>query len=226
VRVLRLLAAVSLAAGSLAFAAPVAAGDPCYHDFDVPQRSEGTDPQIMMMPCAFAPTVVRVPPGTTVQWFSGPSFVHLLTGADQEWGSRDDQVEPGSVVAYRFDRPGIYPYACALHRGMSGTIVVGDGVAAAAAASAGSAVVRVTPPDGSAATPLAAATRAPQPAVASVAPAPAAARSDAPAVVGDRLPVSVLLLGGAAFVGLFVLGFAAGRRLPSRRAGSALPSDR
>jgi plastocyanin len=226
VRVLRLLAALSLAAGSLAFAAPVAAGDPCYHDFDMPQRAEGTDPQIKMMACAFAPTVVRVPPGTTVQWFSGPDFVHLLTGADQEWGSRDNQVEPDSVVAYRFDRPGIYPYACALHRGMSGTIVVGDGVAPTIAPGAGPAVVRVTPPDAPAATPIAVATQAAQPVVASEAPAAAAARADAPAVIGERLPVPALLIGGAAIVGLLVLGFAAGRRVPSRRTGPALPSDR
>jgi len=145
-RIVKLLAAVGLLAGSLIVAAPVAAGDPCYHGFDVPDRSEGTDPQIKLMPCAFAPTIVRVAPGTTVQFFSGPSFVHLITGANQEWGSRDEEVQPGSVVAYRFDRAGIYPFACALHRGMSGTIVVGDGVSSAAASGAGAAVVKVAPP--------------------------------------------------------------------------------
>ena len=225
-RALRLLAALSLAAGSLAFAAPVAAGDPCFHDFEMPQRSEGADPQIKMMACAFAPTVVRVPPGTTVQWFSGPDFVHLLTGADQEWGSRDDPVQPESVVAYRFDQPGTYPYACALHRGMSATIVVGDGVAAAAGAGAAPAVVRVTPLEGPAATPIAVATQAPQPAAASGSPAAAAAPASGPALVGERVPVPALVLGGVAVLGLFVLGFVAGRRLPSRRTGSALPTDR
>lgn len=136
-RAIRLLAALGLVLGMLVPAAPVAAGDPCYHGFDMPNREEGTDPQIKMMPCAFAPTVVRVAPGTTVEWYNGPEVAHLLTGADQEWGSRDDEIQPEAMVAYRFVRAGTYPYACALHRGMSGTIVVGDGIATAAAAGSG-----------------------------------------------------------------------------------------
>ena len=142
-RLLRLLAALALLTASLAMAAPVAAGDPCYHGFDVPARSEGNEPEVKMMPCAFSPTVARVAPGTTVTWFND-QFPHLLTGANQEWGSRDDEIGPGKTVAYRFDRPGTYPYACALHRGMAGTVVVGDGIATAAAAGAGPAVVAVT----------------------------------------------------------------------------------
>jgi plastocyanin len=141
-RLLRLLAALALLTGSLAMSAPVAAGDPCYHGFDLPARSEGDEPEVKMMPCAFSPTVVRVVPGTTVTWFND-QVPHLVTGANQEWGSRDDEIGPRAKVAYRFDRPGTYPYACAIHRGMSGTIVVGDGVAPASAAGAGPAVVPV-----------------------------------------------------------------------------------
>lgn len=133
-RLVKALAAALLVLGSLIVAAPaVVAGDPCYHGFELPTRSEGTDPQIKLMPCAFAPTVVRVAPGTTVTWFNGPDFTHLITGADQEWGDRDVEVQPGKQVSYRFDKAGVYPYACALHRGMSGTIIVGDVSTAAAA---------------------------------------------------------------------------------------------
>jgi plastocyanin len=136
-RLVKALAAALIVLGSLAVAAPaVVAGDPCYHGFELPTRSEGTDPQIKLMPCAFAPTVVRVAPGTTVTWFNGPDFTHLITGADQEWGDRDVEVQPGKQVSYRFDKAGVYPYACALHRGMSGTIIVGDVRTAAAAGSA------------------------------------------------------------------------------------------
>jgi hypothetical protein len=79
-----------------------------------------------MAPCSFAPTVTVVAPGSTVTFFNGPDLTHLITGANAEWGSRDVEVKPGAEVSYTFDKPGIYPYACALHRGMSGTIVVGD----------------------------------------------------------------------------------------------------
>jgi len=156
-RALRLLAAISLVAASLAFAGPVAAGDPCYHGFDLPARSDGLGPQVKMMPCAFSPTVVRVAPGTTVEWLNGPDFTHLVTGANQEWGSRDAEVAPGRTVSYRFDRSGVYPYACALHRGMSGVVIVGDAVAAAAVAQpadAGAPTTRAVESQGGATTSL------------------------------------------------------------------------
>jgi plastocyanin len=145
-RAIRVLVALGLVLGSFGFATPVVAGDPCYHGFDLPPLTEGTDPQVKLLPCAFAPTVVRVAPGTTVEFYSGPYDVHLITGAGQEWGSRDVEVQPETMVAYRFDRAGTYPYACALHRGMSGTIVVGNGITKEAAAGSGPAVVAVVAP--------------------------------------------------------------------------------
>ena len=59
--------------------------------------------------------------------------LHLITGANQAWGSRDEELKPDQTVSYRFDKPGIYAYACALHRGMSGAVVVGDLTAALSA---------------------------------------------------------------------------------------------
>jgi plastocyanin len=182
-RVIGLLAGLGLLLGSFVFAAPVVAGDPCYHGFDLPARTDATEAQVKLMPCAFAPTVTRVAPGTTVQFFSGPDFVHLLTGANQEWGSRDDEIQPDSVVAYRFDKPGIYPFACALHRGMSGTIVVGDGVTGSGSADAKPAVVKVSSPEsagaGSGARPA-----APSSSVAFIVAAPRAVTA-APAAAGE-----------------------------------------
>ena len=86
------------------------------------------------MPCAFGPTVAQVAVGAKVTFVNGPEFAHLVTGANQAWGSRDAEIQPGGTVSYTFDKAGVYPYACALHRGMSGAIIVGDAVAAAAAA--------------------------------------------------------------------------------------------
>jgi plastocyanin len=107
-------------------AAPAAmAGDPCYHGFSIPPRTAAAEAEIKVAPCAFAPTVAYVAPGSTVTFFNGPDFTHLITGANQEWGSRDVELRPGERVSYRFANAGVYPYACALHRGMSGAIVVG-----------------------------------------------------------------------------------------------------
>ena len=127
-RLLGLAATSSLAVLWLIAAPTVSAGDPCYHDFSMPATTTGEETQIKLMPCAFAPTVAQVPVGSTVTFFNGPDFAHLVTGANQAWGSRDTELRPGGTVSYTFDKPGVYPYACALHRGMSGTIVVGDGI--------------------------------------------------------------------------------------------------
>lgn len=107
-------------------APPVSAGNPCFHGFTMPPASSGSGPEIKLLPCAFAPTVTQVAVGTEVTFYNGPDFSHLITGANQEWGSPDVELAPGGTVSYTFDKGGIYPYACVLHPGMSGVIVVGD----------------------------------------------------------------------------------------------------
>lgn len=215
-RSIRTLAAIALILGSVVFATPVAAGGGCYHGDALPARSEGAEPQIKMMPCAFSPTVVRVAPGTTVEWFNHET-PHLLTGANQEWGFRDDEIGPGETVAFRFDRPGTYPYACALHRGMAGTIVVGDGVAAAAAAGAGPAVVHMksggSPPPASQVALVPAASAPAQPAV-------AAADVTSSRSVTDSLPVWIIL----AAVVVAVAGVAALAVVATRRRSTIVPT--
>jgi hypothetical protein len=92
----------------------------------MPPASIGSGPEIKLMPCAFQPTVTQVAVGTEVTFYNGPQFSHLITGANQEWGSPDVELAPGKTIAYTFDKTGIYPYACVLHPGMSGVIVVGN----------------------------------------------------------------------------------------------------
>ena len=216
-RAIRVLVALGLVLGSFGFATPVAAGDPCYHGFDLPPLTEGTDPQVKLLPCAFAPTVLRVAPGTTVEFFSGPYDVHLITGAGQLWGSRDVEVQPDSMVAYRFDRAGTYPYACALHRGMSGTIVVGNGITKAAAAGSAPAVVAVTAPVANASpvpastpSPVAVAVQVPVAAAASAAaePAPASARVEG----SNAAPLAIVAAVMAGFAAIVVTRLRVGRR--------------
>ena len=104
----------------------VSAGDPCYHDYAMPSQTTASTAQVRLLPCAFSPTVTQVEVGETVTFTNGTDFTHLVTGANQAWGSRDVELLPGETADYRFDTAGTYPYACALHRGMSGVILVGD----------------------------------------------------------------------------------------------------
>jgi plastocyanin len=122
----RLLAIASLLALGVVGAPSVSAGNPCFHDFTMPPATSESGTEIKLLPCAFAPTVTQVPVGATVTFFNGPNFSHLITGANQAWGSPDVELQPGATVSYTFDKAGIYPYACVLHPGMSGAIVVGD----------------------------------------------------------------------------------------------------
>jgi plastocyanin len=118
----------------LAVAPITFAGDPCYHGFTMPDDSVGSDAEIKLMPCAFSPTITSVGVGAKVTFYNGLDFTHLITGANQSWGSRDVELAPGKTVSYQFDKAGVYPYACALHRGMSGVIIVGDAATAVAGA--------------------------------------------------------------------------------------------
>lgn len=143
-RLLALTATSSLAILWLIAAPMASAGDPCYHGFSMPTTSTQAATDIKLMPCAFAPTVANVPVGSKVTFFNGPDFVHLVTGANQSWGSRDVEIQPGATVSYTFDKEGIYPYACALHRGMSGAIVVGSVAAASGGGTAAGAGTTTT----------------------------------------------------------------------------------
>jgi plastocyanin len=129
----RLLAITSLLAVGVASAPSVSAGNPCFHDFTMPPATTESGTEVKLLSCAFAPTITQVPVGATVTFFNGPNFSHLITGANQAWGSPDVELQPGAKISYTFDTAGIYPYACVLHPGMSGAIVVGDPAEGAAA---------------------------------------------------------------------------------------------
>jgi plastocyanin len=125
-KLLGLLAACSILVLWLAAAPMAAGGGGCHGDADRLESTTQATNEIKVMPCAFGPTVAQVPVGATVTFFNGPENTHLITGANRAWGSGDMEVQPGKKVTYTFAKAGIYPYACAIHSGMSGVIVVGD----------------------------------------------------------------------------------------------------
>ena len=70
---------------------------------------------------AFFPAEVVVPAGTTVTWTNSGNL-HNVVGADGLWDS-GLLVRPATYQR-RFDQPGRYRYACTLHSGMNGTVLV------------------------------------------------------------------------------------------------------
>jgi plastocyanin len=127
IRRLRALLAIGGLFGlALALAPGVAAGDPCYHGYTIPPTTSEATATVNLEPCAFVPTAAHVAPGTTVTFDNVSEMPHLVMGANASWGDRDAELAPGTAQTARFDRPGIYPFSCALHRGMTGVIVVGE----------------------------------------------------------------------------------------------------
>lgn len=70
----------------------------------------------------FTPNVVRVKPGTTVEWLNGEkrtSHSVLFEG-----GEESDRLFPGDSFRKTFDAPGRYPYTCGPHPEMKGVVEV------------------------------------------------------------------------------------------------------
>ena len=71
------------------------------------------------------PTILTIDPGGTVTFVNEDPFAHNVIGS--AWG-HPERPQPGmTAFTATFDEPGIYPWACWYHPGMTGAIVVGDG---------------------------------------------------------------------------------------------------
>jgi plastocyanin len=96
--------------------------------------AEGTS--VMLKDCGFAPVVLRAPVGTKVTWRNEDHVPHGIHGLG--WGLSDPMgvLRGSEKYEQAFTRPGIYPYMCYVHPGMSGVVIVG-GAAATVAVAAG-----------------------------------------------------------------------------------------
>jgi plastocyanin len=120
-RSLFVLAAIAIAALAVPLA-PAAAGGGCHGD-----PTTGGGDTVEMLNACFTPTSLRVDPGATVTFVNRDPIAHNVGGAD--WGRYEDMVE-GDAFSATFADPGVYPYACSYHPGMTGVIVVGTGLGA------------------------------------------------------------------------------------------------
>src|SRR5436305_4567119 len=82
--------------------------------------------QVHIKNFCFTPTVLHVRRGRAVTFTNLDPFAHTVSGANVVWGSFKTLTFDKSVT-YRFVRSGVYPYFCAVHLGMVGAIVVGNG---------------------------------------------------------------------------------------------------
>jgi plastocyanin len=121
-----ILATVVVVGAALVPVGPVEAGGGC-HD----PATEGTRALVVIRRACFGPTVVHVAVGDEVSFINKDDTVHNLIGHGARWGEFEG-MSGGETRRFTFSEAGIHPYACTLHPGMVGAVVVGesDGVAA------------------------------------------------------------------------------------------------
>ena len=71
---------------------------------------------------AFAPQVMTITAGSSVQWTNTGSFIHTATSDTAVWDSGD--LASSGTFTQTFTVPGGYAYHCTYHLSMQGTIVV------------------------------------------------------------------------------------------------------
>ena len=79
-------------------------------------------PQVTLAQATFGPATLTIRAGTTVTWVNNDGDLHTVTSSQGLFASPG--LDPGDTFAYRFSAAGTYPYFCALHPHMKGTIVV------------------------------------------------------------------------------------------------------
>jgi plastocyanin len=98
---------------------PAAAGGGCHTGV-----THGDGTAVVMRDACFTPTILYVEPGTEVAFSNEDPLTHNVTA--NGWG-HFDPMNQGDGFTAAFDQPGVYPFACQYHPGMTGAVVVGDG---------------------------------------------------------------------------------------------------
>jgi plastocyanin len=122
-----MLLCVLVAAPTMSLGAPgtALAGGGCHAGAT---QADGTDQKEVMVRIAdacFTPSLTTVDPGAAVTFVNEDWTTHNVGG--NEWGHFEDMRE-GDAFTATFIESGIYPFACSYHPGMTGAIVVGDGM--------------------------------------------------------------------------------------------------
>lgn len=89
--------------------------------------TQGTGTTVFLAEACPTPNILQVDQGATVTFMNKDPFAHNIIG--NTWGHPDD-LNQGDSFSATFADPGVYPYACWYHPGMTGAIVVGRGMGA------------------------------------------------------------------------------------------------
>ena len=81
------------------------------------------DGSVAIVDFTFAPSEVRITPGTEVVWTNKDGSAHSVKDGN---GLFDESAALATGEAFRFvyDKPGTYPYVCGIHTYMTGEVTV------------------------------------------------------------------------------------------------------
>ena len=119
---------IALVTASLLTRGAEAGGGGCHASSPIADEAATT---VRLVQNCFGPTVTRVDRGATVTFINDDPTPHTVTGAAMTWGNTANLLQ-GDTLQATFDDDGVYPYACILHPGMVGAVVVGSGGVVAA----------------------------------------------------------------------------------------------
>jgi plastocyanin len=116
--VVLIVAAVSIhCAGCVQHSAP-----PFESASEAPPTGTLAAQQVTIDNFTFSPATVTIAAGTTVTWINHDDVPHTVTSNDKLFSSQ--AMDTDGTFSHMFTAPGIYPYFCAVHRHMTGQIIV------------------------------------------------------------------------------------------------------
>ena len=71
---------------------------------------------------SFSPSSLEIAVGDIVRWTNNHSASHTATSTDTPEAWEDANISPGATFQVTFNNAGVFPYDCAYHSSMTGTI--------------------------------------------------------------------------------------------------------
>lgn len=90
-------------------------------DSTSPGGSSGDVVDVTIENFMFVDSTASVSVGDTVRWTNNQSVSHTVTSGEELW---DTTLSNGGTFEFTFDDAGTYPYFCAIHPSMTGTVEV------------------------------------------------------------------------------------------------------
>lgn len=118
------IATGAVAAAIVLVVAALAASEPFDRTGRGPETATAVSPQLVTAADrAFSSPDLSVSAGASVEWLNRSDTEHRLVRRIGGTTLASD-LDPGQAEVVTFDEPGVYPYYCSIHRGMTGRVVV------------------------------------------------------------------------------------------------------